>query len=163
MRSRRRNLRPERQDLRRRQYRLPRLQRTQQWWIGLLEADCQPRQACPQSRCRHSERVGDARQHLGQVVPERPWPAHFFQRDELEINAVIRHKAELTVTRILDGKDALRTHARLHQQDPLTPDPSPPRGEGSTLSPLAPGGRGVGGEGRSKAAQLGTVGIGWAA
>src|SRR5262249_31114087 len=30
---------------------------------------------------------------------------------------------------------------------PLTPNPSPPRGEGSKSSPLAPGGRGVGGEG----------------
>src|SRR4051794_28521972 len=30
---------------------------------------------------------------------------------------------------------------------PLTPDSSPPRGEGSNTSPLAPRGRGVGGEG----------------
>ncbi len=30
---------------------------------------------------------------------------------------------------------------------PLTPNPSPPRGEGSPLSPLSPRGRGVGGEG----------------
>src|SRR5262249_28542760 len=30
---------------------------------------------------------------------------------------------------------------------PLTPNPSPPRGEGSLLAPLSPWGRGVGGEG----------------
>jgi glycosyltransferase involved in cell wall biosynthesis len=38
---------------------------------------------------------------------------------------------------------------------PLTPNPSPPRGEGSRSSPLSPWGRGVGGEGLSRQADDG--------
>ncbi len=37
---------------------------------------------------------------------------------------------------------------------PLTPNPSPPRGEGGKTAPLAPGGRGVGGEGVTKVEPL---------
>ena len=43
--------------------------------------------------------------------------------------------------------ERLRRLVGLLPPDPLTPDPSPPRGEGGKLSPLSPRGRGVGGEG----------------
>src|SRR5947209_9408008 len=44
--------------------------------------------------------------------------------------------------------------ANLLVRPPLTPNPSPPRGEGSNSSPLSPRGRGVGGEGVGWQAKL---------
>ncbi len=61
-----------------------------------------------------------------------------------EIRLLLR---ELGVSDCEMQEGSLRCDANVNLHIPLTPNPSPPRGEGSNLSPLAPGGRGVGGEG----------------
>jgi aspartyl-tRNA(Asn)/glutamyl-tRNA(Gln) amidotransferase subunit B len=61
-----------------------------------------------------------------------------------EIRLLLR---EIGVSDCEMQEGSLRCDANVNVHVPLTPDPSPPRGEGSGLSPLSPKGRGVGGEG----------------
>src|SRR5262245_14563847 len=65
--------------------------------------------------------------------------------DQRDVNTVLIHalRETITVHRYLLSQLAERSQA------PLTPDPSPPRGEGRKNSPLSPRGRGVGGEGQN--------------
>ncbi len=57
-----------------------------------------------------------------------------------------RHEAK-QAERAQSNPALVQLGLNVRQDTPLTPDSSPPRGEGSGIPPLAPGGRGVGGEG----------------
>jgi serine/threonine protein kinase len=96
-----------------------------------------------------------ARAVLKALLPEQGTDIKGNRRSEEEL----RHACDYgqrpadfaQLLRILDGELRLVTPTEPEGgagEQPLTPDPSPPRGEGSRSSPLALSGRGVGGEGR---------------
>jgi formylglycine-generating enzyme required for sulfatase activity len=95
-----------------------------------------------------------ARAVLKALLPEQGTDIKGNRRSEEELRQACDYGQRpgdfAQLLRILDGELRLVTPADPEggPEQPLTPDPSPPRGEGSPSSPLSPRGRGVGGEGR---------------